>query len=316
MQLSNLDNCIQDALSTREKLTEQIKEVLEDQSDSRTIIISASQAEDTLQRTQRSLSTCQKQVQTTRQRCESLRAKLDSRREAIATGRDAQKKAEAQLKAGESTIASLKDSHKTVKKDLSGQIRRIGDDLGSVYAISPSADGSLSFTVNGLHLPPASALAEKDVVTTSAALGHVAHICYLLSFYLSTPLPYPITIHGSTSTIQDPISGSMPSEAARIFPLFLKGAVEYRFEYGVFLLNSDIELLMSKQGARMVDVRYTLGNLKYILTVITEGRGEIPGRKRGQIKGLNGSLKGSSRSSSIVSKREGAEHESKLRFWT
>ena len=316
MQLSNLDNCIQDALSTRDKLAGQINKILEDQKASRTAIISAAQAENALQRTDRSLSLCKKQVQSSRHRCESVRASLASRREAIAKGHEAQSEAEIQMQTGRKRIANRREDHKTVKSNLSGQIRRIGEDLGSVYVISPTADGSLSFTINGLHLPIASALTEKDPTTISAALGHAAHICYLLSFYLSTHLPYPITIHGSTSTIQDPISSSMPSEAARVFPLFQKGAVEYRFEYGVFLLNSNIELLMSKQGARMVDLRYTLGNLKYILTVITDGKGEIPGRKRGQIKGLNGSIKGSSRSSSIVSKREGKEPESRLRLWT
>jgi hypothetical protein len=72
----------------------------------------------------------------------------------------------------------------------------------------------------------------------------------------------------------------MPSLAARTFPLYQKGAVTYRFEYGVFLMNSDIELLMSRQGSRMVDLRHTLPNLKYLLTVLTTGKGELPVRKR------------------------------------
>ena len=55
----------------------------------------------------------------------------------------------------------------------------------------------------------------------------------------------------------------------------------------------------------MVDLRHTLGNLKYVLTVITEGKGEVPGRKRGRVRGLNGGLLGKgeegSRESSIGS---------------
>ena len=115
---------------------------------------------------------------------------------------------------------------------------------------------------------------------TAAALGYVAHLVYLLSMYLMTPIPYPPSPHGSTSTITDSISANLPSAAARVFPLYQKGAVAYRFEYGVFLLNSDLELLMGRQGYRMVDLRHTLPNLKYLLTILTTGKGELPVRKR------------------------------------
>ena len=47
------------------------------------------------------------------------------------------------------------------------------------------------------------------------------------------------------------------------------------------MLNSDIELLMSRQGSRMLDQRHTLPNLKYLLTVLTAGKGELPVRKKG-----------------------------------
>ena len=41
----------------------------------------------------------------------------------------------------------------------------------------------------------------------------------------------------------------------------------------------------------MVDQRHTLPNLKYLLTVLTEGKGELPVRKKGGAKVLeNGSI--------------------------
>lgn len=47
----------------------------------------------------------------------------------------------------------------------------------------------------------------------------------------------------------------------------------------------------------MVDLRHTLPNLKYLLTVLTTGNGELPVRKRGGIRGLGagagGELEGS-----------------------
>ena len=39
---------------------------------------------------------------------------------------------------------------------------------------------------------------------------------------------------------------------------------------------------MSKQGIRIVDLRHTLPNLKYLLTVLTSGKGELPRRKGGR----------------------------------
>ena len=51
---------------------------------------------------------------------------------------------------------------------------------------------------------------------------------------------------------------------------------------------------MSRQGLRMVDQRHTLPNLKYLLYVLTAGKGELPARKVGGIRGLGGSSRASS----------------------
>jgi hypothetical protein len=66
----------------------------------------------------------------------------------------------------------------------------------------------------------------------------------------------------------------------------MKNVVRYRFEYGVFLLNKNIEILSNSLGLRPVDIRHTLPNLKYLLYVATAGKGELPARKAGGIKGL------------------------------
>lgn len=289
MQLSNLDDCIQDALSTREKLASQINSLLEEQKQARESVSSTSQAEEGLASTTRSLGHCRKQLKAAQSRRSDLQRSLDARRAAISRGKLAQEKSEDYLDSIRSEISSRRLTLREGKEHLSGQIRRIGEDLSRIYPIDPIEPGSLSFTVRGLHLPNAGspqAASDVDPATTAAALGMAAHATYLLSLYLSSPLPYPPTPHGSTSTIYDPISTSMPSQAARTFPLYQKGAVAYRFEYGVFLLNSDIELLTSRQGSRMADLRHTLPNLKYILTVLTAGEGELPVRKKGVVQAL------------------------------
>lgn len=141
---------------------------------------------------------------------------------------------------------------------------------------------SLSFTICDLPLPNSSfAAADENLV--AAGLGYVAHVVYLLSFYLSVPLPYAIQPRLSTSVIQDTIS-LMPGP--RTFPLYLENTVQYRFDYAVFLLNKDIECLMNQQGLRGLDLRHTLPNLKYLLYVLAAGNDALPARKAGGVRGL------------------------------
>ena len=283
MRLSNLDNCIQDALATRGKLTLQISGLLEEQKQSLDTINAASQAEERLASTNRCIASTMKMIKSVRAKRSELQAGLETRRTAISSGSKSQLESEEDLASAQVDFDKRKALLQESKAALTGQTRRVCEDLLQIYPIENIEHKPLSFTIRGLHLPNAASLcaAEADPATTAAALGHVAHIVYILSFYLLTPVPYPPSPHGSTSTILDPISSNMPSAAARTFPLYQKGAVTYRFEYGVFLLNSDIELLMSRQGSRMVDLRHTLANLKYLLMVLSTGKGELPVGKKG-----------------------------------
>lgn len=293
LQLSNLDDCIQDALSTREKLTTQINDILEKHREAHEIVNSSLQCQDSLAITNRSLTATRKQLRTTQARCSDLRVSLQTRRAAMTSGALSEEKAQSHLASAENNLSSQRRLLQDTKVEICGQIRRICEDLLSIYPIEPVPQKPLLFTIHSLLLPNANFLAsstsEADHLTTAAALSMVAHLTQLLSFYLSTPIPYPPTIHGSTSTILDPVSKNLHSLSARTFPLYQKGAVAFRFEYAVFLLNSDIQLLMSRQGLRMVDQRQTLPNLKYLLYVLSSGKGELPVRKHGDVKGLGGS---------------------------
>lgn len=281
MRLSNLDDCIQDALATRERITFQINSLLDRQKENRDLIQSAAQAQDSLTSTKRAASTAQKQIRAAQTRCSELRTSLQARRDAIRTGALSQKKAQSQLESARNDLAKHLSSHKETRIAVAAQIRRICEDLLQIYPVDSMGRKALAFGIRDLPLPNATS-PSSDAATTAAALGCVAHATYLLSLYLSIHLPYPITPFGSSSTIYDPISTSLQSEAARTFPLHAKGAVAYRFEYGVFLLNSDMELLMSRQGIRIVDLRHTLPNLKYLLTVLTSAKGEPAERKGGR----------------------------------
>lgn len=157
----------------------------------------------------------------------------------------------------------------------------------------------MSFTIRELYLPN-SEFEDENEGGVSAALGFVSHAVQLTTNYLSIPLPYPLFHQSSTSTVEDPLAIMAGS---RLYPLFPKYSVPFRFDYGVFLLNKDIETLMASVGLKTLDIRHTLPNLKYLFYVLTAGRGDVPARKAGGIKGLLGGRL------SARSSRRGSEEE-------
>lgn len=295
MRLSNLDDCIQDALATRAKLASQINALLEKHQGALTTVDSVSKSRESLASTQRAVSSSHKQLKSAQRRRADLLSSLEARRTAMASGTRTQEKAGSHLSSAETKLASSTTVVHTTTAELQGQIRRICEDLMRLYPIEPVEGKALSFTILSLPLSNSNfnSTSSPSEETTAAALGMVAHLVRLLSFYLSTPLPYPITPCSSSSHIKDPITMTVP-ESQRTFPLYQKGQVQYRFEFGVFLLNTDIGLLMSRQGLRMVDQRHTLPNLKYLLYVLTSGKGELPARKMGGIRGLGSGSRASS----------------------
>ncbi|KAL4887335.1 UV radiation resistance protein and autophagy-related subunit 14-domain-containing protein [Aspergillus karnatakaensis] len=281
MRLANLDECIQDALITREKLESQINSILEKNQHAVHATSEAARARDKLTLTRTAISGERKQLRLANKRKEELIASIKSRREAMEFGNCTRAKVQSHLPDARSKLGSSLKLLNQNTEDAKGQIRRISEDLLHIYPIEPIPDKPLAFTIAGLALPNSNfADVDRDVV--AAALGYTAHLVYLLSFYLSIPVPYPITPYSSGSLIQDPISTSLPQRTYPLHPV----NVQYRFEYGVFLLNKDIEFLLNKQGLRVLDIRHTLPNLKYLLYVLTARSSEIPARKAGGIRGL------------------------------
>ncbi|KAI0422851.1 UV radiation resistance-associated protein [Xylaria grammica] len=285
MKLSNLNNSIQDALATREILTAQINSLLE------------SALEDTVPQAQESarlalsyLSTQKRTLRAAQVRRDDLKASIQARRDAIKEGHSAQSRAADHVEHAQSKLPASQTLVSSTRESIHGQRRRICEDLAHIFPITPSPSGApLSFDICGVPLPnsdydPTSSSSTED--SLSAALGYVAQLTYALQFYLCVPLPYPVTTFGSRSSIRDDIS--LLPDAQRDFPLFLRGGAtaQYRFDYGWFLLNKDIEALCVSAGLKIVDIRHTLPNLKYLLYVCSAGSDEVPERKRGGIRGL------------------------------
>ncbi|KAI9460175.1 hypothetical protein BJY52DRAFT_1263480 [Lactarius psammicola] len=169
--------------------------------------------------------------------------------------------------------------------------------LSSLFPIDLISGSDLLFGVLGVPLPiptgatdpapPLSLPAYKDVNEDSVAtaLAYAALVVQLLATYLGKVLVYPITFCGSRSMIRDGISAMV---GPRMFPLFSKGVDTYRFEYGVFLLNKNIEMLMSDRDLRALDMRHTLPNLKNLLLTLSDGEGARLGDLRSSITPLTG----------------------------
>jgi len=282
MCLSTLDTCIQDAIAEREKLTSEINALIDTSRDSFFCSDDLAAANDSYSTVKRAVASERKQIKSVVAKVYDMRANLEARRKAIAAGREAQTRAKEHINEASQNLPSSQAIHNQTLHDITGQRRRICETLLTIYPIDPIPYRSLAFTIRDLALPNSDFSSLKDSTTPdtiSAALGHTAHLTHLLSFYLSIPLPYPIQPRSSTSLIG-------ATAGNRTFPLYIKGSIFYRFEYGVFLLNKDIECLANRLGLRVLDIRQTLPNLKLVLVSNTGGKGDAPGRKGGGVRGL------------------------------
>lgn len=100
----------------------------------------------------------------------------------------------------------------------------------------------LLFSISSLALPNSTYPPSYSDDLLSSALGHAALLTLTLAAYLGIPLCYPIIWRGSRSVVKDEIS---MMKGPRAFPLYGRGVDQYRFDYGVFLLNKNIEQVSS-----------------------------------------------------------------------
>ncbi|TFK30679.1 hypothetical protein FA15DRAFT_751690 [Coprinopsis marcescibilis] len=231
--------------------------------------------------------------------CASLRLKIQERRVELACRREALLKARQHVeelgvleKRQTADVASEIFRLETLRSKLASKRAGVIGLLSDIFPVEICSAPDLLFTVLDVPLPipisatdpaPPLTLAEHKEVTEDAiatALGYVAEIIQLLSGYIGVNLMYPVTCIGSRSLIRDGVSAMI---GPRTFPLYSKGVDTYRFEYGVFLLNKNIELLMMEKDLRALDMRHTLPNLKNLLLILSHDSSrqqqQIPKRK-------------------------------------
>jgi len=305
LRLAKLDDSIQDALATRNKLASDLENLLEC---NRQILEERDKVAETLDRLKTidyAKSLVQKQVDKALTQITEKRSSLAQRRKLMRQDISARNHSLEEMRTSRSDLPALRTDHTTLSTAIQGQRRRITTTLQTMYPINPlPGEHTLQFAIRSLHLPDSDALdssSPADPTTTpdtiAAALGYVAHLLQLLSFYLRSPLPYPVTPRASSSTILDTIS-KLPTNAStthkyddevrlRTYPLYSRGVPRFRFEYGVFLLNKDVQVLLERGfGVRVLDVRQTMANLGLLVYVASAGEGELPARKAGGVRGL------------------------------
>lgn len=277
MRLSNLDESIQDALATREELAAQINAILKEQP-----VDDSPQAQEDVALATRYVASERKLLKASIRRRAELKASIEARSKAIKSGNEVQAKVLEDINNAQEKLARCRTLVTNSISEIHQQRRRICEELLAIFPIEPTSH-PLLFTICGLPLPNSSFEdADEDIV--SAALGYVARLVDMLQYYLAVPLSYPISPYGSRSIIQDLVS--ILQDNQRTFPLYMKSTVRFRFDYGVFLLNKNIECLAESQGLKVMDIRQTLPNLKYLLYVCSAGSSELPARKVGGIRGL------------------------------
>ena len=286
LKLSALDECIQDALSIREKLADDIDRIFARHRETFSKIDRKPEALEAVKAAESAVVVQRRRLQKAAKKRDELRGQLQIRRDAIRDGRRNQKKEESTLKNARQHLSYKQHELQQLRQLICGQRRRVCSNVADIYPIDPVPEKSFAFTIRGLALPKASfdgfSSSYEDTVI-AAALGHVVHVISLLSLYLSSLLPYPVSFMCSTSSIVDVLAMTTGS---RTYPLFPRSGPRFRFEYGVFLLNKNIEMLTSRLDAKVLDIRHTLANLKFVLYLATAGEGELPARKAGGLKGL------------------------------
>ncbi|KIL93083.1 hypothetical protein FAVG1_03059 [Fusarium avenaceum] len=298
MKLANLESSIEDAIETQQRLMEEINHMLDDSPVDR-----SGTAQEAVAMADKFVAAQRRSNNSTQKKRDDLRESIKARREAIVKGRELQTQAETDMANNREKLAASEELLEQTQQQIRGQRRRICSDLTDIFPITPIPNAPpLSFQICNIPLPnstyDASTAKHISEDVLSAGLGFVALLAKHLQFYLSYPLPYPLDWFGSRSYARDGISLlSEKTASRREFPLYLprggSTAGQWRFEYAWFLLNKNIEALCSSQGLRVVDIRHTLPNIKYLLYVCSAGSDQVPERKKGGVRGLwAGRIKG------------------------
>ncbi|KAK6350061.1 hypothetical protein TWF696_006310 [Orbilia brochopaga] len=271
LKMRNLEDCIYDAKETQALLEEQMNSTAAMKAEYLSHVRLLDEENLELKDARKIIARERKRLDTLRKHRDALKQSISGRKAAIDAGAENRAVAKKHLQSAKTLLSQSIAEANATAAGIASRRRTILDDLAKVYPIEHIPEQPLNFTICNLHLPNEPPEGHNEDVI-AAALGYIAHLVYILSFYLSVYLRYPVIPKGSSSMVHDPIS---VIQGSRFFPLWAKGVPYFRFEYAMFLLNKNIEQLMESQKCIVLDLRQTLPNLKYLLYVTTASKTPI-----------------------------------------
>ncbi len=236
LKLNNLQLVVEDLIKTKKRLSKQIEATLED-----------SQSIDTF-RIEKIKAAIVKQKELNKQRrqkLEELKKEKDKKLKEIEKRQSRSTiSSEEFIKMKEEFSSSL-IKHENVLQELLIERAKVTKIVAKIF---PRDDIREWLNVRDFEILPEQ-LSQNELTKLintndkvvieqiNASFGYLCQIVYLLSHYLAIPLKYQVQPFGSTSYIIDKIS---KINQRTIFPLF-NTTHYYRFQYGVMLLNKNIQ---------------------------------------------------------------------------
>ncbi|KAK3847189.1 MAG: UV radiation resistance protein and autophagy-related subunit 14-domain-containing protein [Linnemannia gamsii] len=267
MRLNNLHECIADTKKSRDEIKHSIEAAMNKENAPMILEKRRGEYTERLWHLQRQVGHELNVLEGVQDRAEALRQEHAARRKTLADARERGQTQDMYLEENINNLTKNKESLFHVLKEYSAKRTELIATLFTIFPITESEDDPNLLMICKVPLPN-SVYTGMDEDIISIALGFACQLVVMLAHYLNVPLRYPLTPMGSRAFVVDPVSLLVgPKE----FPLFGKGQDRNRFEYGVFLLNKDIEQLMNSQGLQFMDLRQTLPNIRYLMeTLLTK----------------------------------------------
>ncbi|KAI7855235.1 UV radiation resistance protein and autophagy-related subunit 14-domain-containing protein [Circinella umbellata] len=265
LKLNTLKQCIFDTQKSADQVRQNISDILINENDRFRLAREHDQRQCKLEEIEGELVKEKNGIRKGRQRISEMQKLIAKRKSELEKSHQRLNAEKEDLKDNEQLLERSIQTHEKLFHQINRRKKELVADLFSIYPIEQkSFDDVHQFCIRDIYLPNSVYTGCNDE-SIATALGFTAHLVSMLAFYLDIPLRYPIRPMGSRASIKDPVSSiNGPTE----FPLYAKGVDRYRFEFGVFLLNKNIEQLMNAYGLIVIDLRYTLPNIHYFIQAI------------------------------------------------
>ncbi|KAI8373576.1 UV radiation resistance protein and autophagy-related subunit 14-domain-containing protein [Choanephora cucurbitarum] len=276
LKINTMTDCIYDTQRSSEEVRLSIQQVLEQEDHGLRLRRELNQHRCALVEIEAQIMQQKKRIQAKKELVRAKQQQLEKRRIALGDCNDRCLSNSEDLQENQIVLEKNISMRQNMHHTLSRRKKELIADLFSIYPIEQCAcvcvdikrkksyDDSRQFSIRGIHLPN-SVYDGQNEEMIATALGYTAHLVSMLAYYLEIPLRYPTIPMGSRAYIRDLVS---VISGSRDFPLYSKGVDRYRFEFGVFLLNKNIEQLMNAYGLIVIDLRHTLPNIHYFIQAI------------------------------------------------